>query len=166
MSGAQVTVSLDEWQDQIKKRADAEADAARLRGQLDAFMRNAPVAETNLVVQDLLNGFAAAYLLVQFLIAHAHPDIVKSQPWPWQALDAFAYTLQRLPGTASEQANNQAAAMDMRLLVEEAKEWNSRRAERRFQATLGGELEPEPTKADIQASLGKEPTHDLSATRS
>lgn len=146
--GANVTMPLVEYQEQVDARARAETRVVQLEaklleieiGNLDRHVDGADVT-----VAGLLKGYAAAWQLVQFLIAHGHPDVIKSQPWPWEALEQFATTLEQLPGSLNEKAMRTEAATDMRLLVEEAKQWNTLRAERKYQASVGQELGAETT---------------------
>ena len=88
-----VSLTTEEWQALIQARQDAEKRSADLAAEI-VRLKADPGDE---LTARLIDGVSAAHELVQFLIAHAHPDVVKTQPWPHHALVRFAAVLEALP---------------------------------------------------------------------
>lgn len=139
---ATITLTVEEWQSLQRKAEDAERVILALKTEVnEAKMTSSPL------VPILLDGFLNAYELVKFCIAHAHPEVVKTQPWPFEALVGFAAVLEQLPAPPEAAGHNKEAALDMRDMAKEAQRWNTVRAERKL-ALARGELpvsEPDPT---------------------
>lgn len=131
---ASITLTVDEWQALQRRASEAEHHAVQLQNKIsEAQMTSNPL------VPILLEGFLSAYELVKFCIAHAHPEIVKTQPWPHEALLGFAAVLEQIPASPEASGHNKEAAIDMRDMAKEAERWNTVRAERKL--ALGrGEL--------------------------
>ena len=144
---ATVTLPITDWEEMKKKNERAVDRIA----QLERELAEAKECGADPIVQILTKGFLGAYELVRFCIAHAHPEVVKAQPWPFEALLLFADALEHVPLVTPHAAVRQEAAIDMRHMAKEAAEWNLKRAERKLALergevpAIGETLSPTPT---------------------
>lgn len=91
---AQITLSLEDWNNELGKRALLEAELAKMRTELnETRMLNLESIRVNAVALDA--AVRASLVLTRFAVANLPPEMTPG--WPVGALDAVIVGLPHLP---------------------------------------------------------------------
>lgn len=144
---ATITLSVEEWQELVKMREAAEAEASKLKTEIASILRG----PNDALVSQLVDGMLAAFEVIRGVALTFPPDMV-TQPWPYRDLIRFSEVLEQLPLPPIDKANLLSAAMDMRDFAQECEMLVLARAGRieRAHKIVSGEMQtsasvdPEP----------------------
>jgi hypothetical protein len=118
---AEITMSLQEYEEIKTQRDEARQEMAELRKKLhDAEMRDPSER-----VPGLVRAVEAALPVVKFAVGNLAPETVRG--WPYDDLAAFAEELDKLPGADTRM---QEYALEFRNFVREAQSIEADRRER------------------------------------
>lgn len=92
----QLTLSLDEWNEQLRLRQEAEARVTKLEAELVEAKRADPAGR----IWELERLAANAMPVLRFAVANLPPEAVRG--WPWRALAAFASYMSWLPAFSDD----------------------------------------------------------------
>jgi hypothetical protein len=92
----QLTLSLDEWNEQLRLRQEAEARATKLEAELVEAKRTDPAGR----VWDLEQLARNAMSVLAFAVANLPPESVRG--WPWSDLYNFAQRMRWLPAFSTD----------------------------------------------------------------
>lgn len=129
---ATITISLEDFEAQKKKREALEKELAEAKAELE-MARLGDGADDR---ARLAAALGEALVIVQFAIAHLHPLTVRG--WPYEALQRLGSRLDRdCPGVP--ETFRECAKADWGLFAAEAERWERARAEGREQELLAEE---------------------------
>jgi hypothetical protein len=108
--GAQITMSVDEYDEQREHLRRAHAENAKLTDKLNAALQADPEGRIPVLVEAIL----AALPVVRFGVSNLDPRAVTR--WPFEALREFADALEKAPGLGDDKLE---CAIELRAFAHE-----------------------------------------------